>query len=304
MEIGGYFELDPGGSNTPLPDGVLLNSGRNALRHIVRMLGIRKIHIPYYVCPVVLTALREEGCEILPYCLDASMMPAEDFSPDDTILYVNYFGVCGKNVDVLAKTYPHLIVDCAQAYFASPKGEASFSSPRKFFGVPDGGIAYGVQAMDYPRDESSGRMAHLHARKERGARAGYALFRAAEDSLFGAPIRAMSPTTSQLLSKVDAAKAIRQRQRNFACLDAHLHSSFPVAMAADDVPMVYPFVTQDQTLRQRLIDHGIFVATYWPNLEADDSFCNTILPLPLDQRYEETDIQNILAVMHVLALQG
>ena len=31
-EIGGYFELDPGGGDTPLPNGVLLNLGRNALR--------------------------------------------------------------------------------------------------------------------------------------------------------------------------------------------------------------------------------------------------------------------------------
>lgn len=30
-EIGGYFELDPGGGRTPLPNGVLLNSGRNAV---------------------------------------------------------------------------------------------------------------------------------------------------------------------------------------------------------------------------------------------------------------------------------
>ena len=34
--IGGYFELDGVGGTSPLPDGVLLNSGRNALRHIVR----------------------------------------------------------------------------------------------------------------------------------------------------------------------------------------------------------------------------------------------------------------------------
>ena len=30
-EIGGYFELDPGGGNASLPDGVLLNSARNGL---------------------------------------------------------------------------------------------------------------------------------------------------------------------------------------------------------------------------------------------------------------------------------
>lgn len=31
-EIGGYFELDPGGGNASLPNGMLLISGRNVLR--------------------------------------------------------------------------------------------------------------------------------------------------------------------------------------------------------------------------------------------------------------------------------
>ena len=31
-EIGGYFELDPGGGDTPLPNCMLLISGRNVLR--------------------------------------------------------------------------------------------------------------------------------------------------------------------------------------------------------------------------------------------------------------------------------
>lgn len=31
-EIGGYLELDPGGGNTPLSNGVLLNSGRREMR--------------------------------------------------------------------------------------------------------------------------------------------------------------------------------------------------------------------------------------------------------------------------------
>ena len=54
-EIGGYFELERGPFK-PYHDGVYLNSGRNALRYIVRKLGIHKIHVPYYTCPVVFEA--------------------------------------------------------------------------------------------------------------------------------------------------------------------------------------------------------------------------------------------------------
>ena len=140
-EIGGYFELDPGGGNVPLPDGVLLNSGRNALRHIVRQLKIKSIWVPNYTCPVVWDALKAEQCELRFYSVGEDILPAEKFPHDDFILYTNYFGCCGKNVDMLAAEYPNLIVDCAQAYHAQPKGRASFYSPRKFFGVADGGDA-------------------------------------------------------------------------------------------------------------------------------------------------------------------
>lgn len=127
-EIGGYFELDPGGGDTPLPNGVLLNSGRNALRHIVRMQKIKSIWVPDYTCPVVWDALKAERCELRFYSIGSDMLPIEKIPRTDFILYTNYFGCCGKNVEMLAVEYPNLIVDCAQAYHAKPKGRASFCS--------------------------------------------------------------------------------------------------------------------------------------------------------------------------------
>lgn len=160
-EIGGYFELDPSGGNTPLPVGVLLNSGSNALRHIVRQLKIKSIWVPDYTCHVVWDALRAENCELKIYSMGLDMLPTEKLPRDDFVLYTNYFGCCGKKVEMLAAEYPNLIVDCAQAYHAAPKGRASFCSPRKFFGVADGGIAFGVEDAAYERDDSASRMCHL-----------------------------------------------------------------------------------------------------------------------------------------------
>lgn len=76
-EIGGYFELDPGGGNTPLQNGVLLNSGRNALRHIVRQLKIKSMWVPEYTCPVVWDALKAEKCELKFYSIGADMLPTK-----------------------------------------------------------------------------------------------------------------------------------------------------------------------------------------------------------------------------------
>ena len=298
-EIGGYFELDPGGGHTPLPNGVLLNSGRNALRHIVRQLKIRSIWVPEYTCPVVWEALKAEKCDLKFYSIGMDMLPAEKLPHDDFVLYTNYFGCCGKNVEMLAAEFPNLIVDCAQAYHAQPKGRASFFSPRKFFGVADGGIAFGVESAAYEQDDSSARQQHLIVRKEKGASAGYPLFKAAEDSLIDAPIRMMSEATTAALQRFDVATAIQKRRENFAFLRERLQSTFPFALAADDVPMVYPYVTDDGPLRSRLIYQKIYVAKYWPGLfTAANALAERIVPLPIDQRYGVADLQRVVEVLN------
>lgn len=299
-EIGGYFELDPGGGDAPLPNGVLLNSGRNALRHIVRQLKIKSIWVPEYTCPVVWDALRAEKCELRFYSIGLDMLPTEKMPRNDFILYTNYFGCCGKKVEMLAAEYPNLIVDCAQAYHAQPKGRASFYSPRKFFGVADGGIAFGVDAAVYEQDDSSARQQHLIVRKEKGASAGYPLFQAAEKSLVDAPILAMSVATTAALQKFDAAVAIRRRRENFAFLHERLQAAFPLALADDDVPMVYPYVTDDATLRLRLIAKNVFVAKYWPDLDvAADVLAKRILPVPIDHRYCLDEMRRVIEAITV-----
>lgn len=298
-EIGGYFELDPGGGNTPLPNGVLLNSGRNALRHIVRQLKIKSIRVPDYTCPVVWDALKAETCELRFYSIGSDMLPTEKMPRNDFVLYANYFGCCGKNVEMLAAEYPNLIVDCAQAYLAQPKGRASFCSPRKFLGVADGGVAFGVGDAVCEQDDSSARQRHLIVRQEKGASAGYPFFQAAEESLVDAPIRTMSEVTTAALRKFDVKTAIQKRRENFAFLHERLHTVFRLSLAEDDVPMVYPYVTDDMALRLRLISKKIYVAKYWPGLlsSAANSLAERIIPLPLDQRYGGEDMLRIWEVL-------
>lgn len=63
-------------------------------------------------------------------------------------LYANYFGIKEACVDMLAEQYGgRLIVDNALALYSPPRsGTAALYSPRKFSGLPDGGVA----VMDCP----------------------------------------------------------------------------------------------------------------------------------------------------------
>jgi len=296
--IGGYFELDAGQGHSMLPDGVLLNSGRNALRYIVCKLGIKRIQAPYYTCPVVWEALALEKCQVEFYEIGLDFRPKKLFAREDFILYTNYFGCCGGIVDELATDYPNLIVDCAQAYYANPKGRASFSSPRKFFGVPDGGVVYGVPYDscddDYALDDSRSRMIHLELRRHGEIEKGYEAFLKAESSFDGAEIKRMSLETRQMLGRVDKDSYARRRVVNFQFLDAHLHTDLKIYRSSDDVPMVYPYITDNPRLRARLIQKKIYIASYWPGVSHCGDLQNRILPLPIDQRYDIEDMKRIV----------
>lgn len=298
-EIGGYFGLACGKS-VCLHEGVRLNSGRNAIRLAARVYGARRVYLPRYTCPVVPAALVDEGCEVCEYDLDERLMPASPLPTDAFVVYNNYFGVMGRNVAEMAARHPNLIVDNAQSFYAKPVGRAAAYSPRKFFGLPDGGIVLGegITAEGLATDHSFDRCSHLLKRLDLGATAGYADFQREGATLDHAPILRMSPLTEALMGNIDYEGARRRRLVNFAILHEGLRSAFPFAQSEDDVPMVYPFVTDDPSLRARLIAAKIYVATYWPDVVGCDRLRDAILPLPIDQRYDEGDMNRILEVIH------
>ncbi len=305
--IGGYFELECGKSPFYHEDGVFLNICRSAIRYIIRALGIRRIHVPLYTCHVVAAAIAQEGCEIQRYSLDRDMMPAIDFPKDDFIIYNNYFGVLGKNVETLSKIYPNLIVDNAQAFYSKPECRAAVYSPRKFFGLPDGGILRGkdIPKLELEQGTSIDQTSHLLKRLEYDAQYGYQDFVANDASLDDYPLQSMSNLTMALMGNIDYETARRRRLENFRYLSEHLNTDFPIAMSSDDVPLVFPYLTDDgSALRDHLICNNIFCARYWPNILEETSsdsiehcLTNNIISLPVDQRYSEQDMIIILKII-------
>ena len=116
----------------------------------------------------------------------------------------------------------------------------------------------------------------------------------------------MSQFTRRIMMSIDYEQVVARRRGNYRMLDEALHdkNGIKLPLAADAVPMVYPFLTGDDSLRQRLIDNKVFVATYWPNvLDCCDEGCNDyqltkhLLPLPIDQRYDEVDMKRIIELI-------
>ena len=317
--IGGYFELadyEEGGL-FPHQDGVLLNTGRNALEYILRSIGdIKHIYLPYYTCEVVLEPIEKLHIPYTFYHIDQHFEIVDDIrlKEGEYLIVNNYFGIKDAYIQLLAERYGgQLIVDCAQAFFAEPiQGIKAFYSPRKYVGVADGGVAYlgilsdnkvEVKETERTREHDS----HLLKRKQFGAEAGFADYQANEKKLNNQPIRWMSDETKRILCHIDFGKVTARRRANYYYLQETLGDINELTLP--DVgtfacPMVYPYLSRSTTLKQKLIDNKIFVATYWPNVKEwcedgnlESSLAQHICFIPIDQRYGEEDVKEIIDII-------
>lgn len=315
--IGGYFELADyeQGDVFPHQDGILLNTGRNALEYILRYIGeVKGVYLPYYTCEVVLKPLKKLHIPYSFYHINAKFEMVEDIQPKEKeyIIANNYYGVKDAYIKLLAEKYgEHLIVDCAQALFAKPiPGIKSFYSIRKYVGVADGGVAYGVDgkySLLYDEDDSTLHNSHLLIRKEQGAEAGFKDYQQNEKKLDNQPIRLMCRNTRDILWHINYQKVIAKRKENFSYLHNALKEKNFIQLPEIGTfacPMVYPLLTKsDRNLRKELIDNKVFVARYWSNVqelsnyELEYEFATKIVPLPCDQRYGEEEMNRIIKII-------
>lgn len=306
-EIGGYFSLEKGKDSYEFKNGVYLNSARNALAYIVRLYSIREIYVPYYTCPVLWTILENEHVILHFYDLNMLFLPSCDIPAEAFVLYTNYFGICANNVRKMGKKFKNLIVDNAQAFYSPPSGLASLYSPRKFFGLPDGGVAVcdGRLACSFDTDISYTRCMHLLKRVDSGAAAAHEEFKNNEDVLEGQPVKYMSRLTRHMMHTVDYAYARRRRIENFMYLHRRFAAVNTLRMKSfeDAVPLAYPLAVNDPELRGKFIKNRIYVPTYWKGVEEKAPrgsyaayLSKGILPLPVDQRYGKDDMERIVRV--------
>lgn len=312
--IGGYFELELRKGEHYHKNALRLNTARNCFEYILRARKYTKVYIPYYTCEVMLEPLKKCNVDYVFYYINEQLEPIEEtyqLQPTEAFLYTNYYGLKQRCVERLAEQYgKQLIVDNAQAFFAEPlEGIDTFYSARKFFGVADGAYLYTDAQLDmeFEQDQSYQRMSHLLMRADIGAEVGYGEFRKNDDLLIDNPIRLMSNLTEKILCSIDYESIKQQRRSNYMQLDEQLRNKNGIHLTMDEdaVPMVYPYLTDDATLRQRLIDNRIYVARYWPNVlnwcrprDIEKTLAKDMIPLPIDQRYGEEDMKKVIETIY------
>lgn len=310
--IGGYFELELAAREEYHRNALRLNSGRNCLEYILRVRNYSKVFIPYYTCEVLLEPFDKLGIAYEFYHISnhLELVSYLSLKEDEALLYTNYFGLKQRYVELLAEKYgKSLIVDNTQAFYAKPIPDIdTFYTCRKFFGVPDGAYLYCDKPMHalLEQDHSYDRMTHLLKRIDMGAETGYDDFRMNDNSLGNQSIRLMSKLTRRMMESIDYENAAKRRRFNYAVLQDNLGSEnmLVLPLEEDAVPLVYPYLSEKENLRERLISNKIFVARYWPNVmewcnsgDVEFTFASMTQFLPIDQRYNKEEMNKIIRVI-------
>lgn len=320
--FGGYFPLElPAAQHHFYPQAQKYRSARNALYHFLISRRPQRLWMPVLICQSVINAVRASGAEIVWYSLDENYFPqlSGDVGADDCLLYVDYLGHCLTQSERILNSFPaeRVIIDRSQAFYSPlPQALACLWSPRKFFGVADGGLlqtTFTMPPADPPDQDTHRHTAHLLLQHECDTRSGYSAFLQAEAALDTISASGMSALTDRLLRSVNYREIRRIRERNYRLLSVRLGDLNAFRFPEQPVigPFCYPFFFPARALHAALIAQGVFVATYWREVlervsanSVEAHFVNYMVPLPCDQRYSESDMEQLSDIVRTVVEDG
>jgi dTDP-4-amino-4,6-dideoxygalactose transaminase len=241
----------------------------------------------------------------------------DDVGSGDLVVFIDYFGFPFDSA--LAAHVRHrrawVLEDASQALLSPYVGKSSdfvIFSPRKFLGIPDGGILRyrGRNKISRPPLESPpakwwlGALNAAILRREFDLygreRSWFQLFQQLDKKSPIGPYGMSALSRAMLERSFDYSSIVRQRIENYRTLNDQLRkfAVFP-ELPEDVVPLGYPIrLANRDELRQRLFDHNIYPPVHWPikgnvprGFVESHRLADTILTLVCDQRYGAVDME-------------
>lgn len=315
--LGGYFELELSVRNQNwLPQAYKFNSARAAFASLVDQLEINTVWIPRYLCDSMISVLNDREIQIEFYDLaeDFTIKSEVNLGEHCLLLYVNYFGICNEQSMKVISQYGtnNVVIDNSQAMFSTPFSTlATIYSPRKFFGLPDGGLLCSddsrIKQPARRDDTSEARMDHLISRLTYSPEIAYQKYLDAEHAIGELPVLGMSRLTERLLLSIDydAVKAARSRNARYLHARLREYNQLDLDLSDHRAPLSYPFLPNVKTAsRSELIKKRVFLPNYWEEVltrvEEGSFEWNLVtngLFLPCDQRYTEEDMDRLISLL-------
>jgi dTDP-4-amino-4,6-dideoxygalactose transaminase len=289
-------------------------TARAALAALLRDRCVKRVWLPAYICGSLFEGAVASGATVLFYPVSATLAADLDgliprLEARDAVLGVDYFGF-PQDVFREHPVGPADILwieDRAQALDAgSPWGDVVLYSPRKLFGVADGGLLFSNQRLPapaQPADETLWAPEDARGADPDGLDPSrwYPAFKAREARLDAEPGAATSRTLRGLASTVAETQAARRRA-NWRVLDDLLgdYALWP-SRPPGSPPLAFPVRVADAAdLQARLAEARIWAPRHWadpPSSAADFPIEHTLsrqlLSLPCDPRYDGDDMARI-----------
>ena len=307
----------------------LFGCGRFALAAVLAQLGCRRLWVPSFYCPEVITALPRDRIAIAVY----PDLPTEPLAPlvslphelGDVILTQNLYGLRSDPPSTpvgvpVVEDHTH---DLASGWAVASRADYGFASLRKLLPVADGGVVWSPTGRPLPPEPPLD-VAHEHAALDRltglilkaayldGGAIDKTVYRghcvAGEGALAGGPCSGILPLTRASLPGYPVHAWRARRALNFAAFAEALGGTALLLPAAGAVPFVATLCfdtaqTRDR-VRERLIAERVYPAVLWPLDHADygpsdeaRALSRRLLSLHCDQRYDASDMQRVAALV-------
>lgn len=334
--IGGMFGLELLASGEITEDGyvppflggphLLLATARSALTLLARSLHPKTVWLPSYLCEVLMGAIPVHLMEVRFYPIDENLRIAgedwlSEIQANDIVLFIDYFGF-NHWTDWGAEARRRgawVVQDAAQALLSKQFNKHShyvIFSPRKFVGIPEGGILSALNGAELPNESlvsppglwwmEATKASILRAEYDRhgGSRGWFEIFQKTEAEGPSEPFRMSDLSLLILKNAVDWRKVSQRRRDNYKFLASELGqiALFP-ELTSEVVPLGFPVRLKDRDhIRQTLFSEKIYPQVHWPiagvvpaTFESSHRLANEIMTLPCDQRYNQSDMERVVS---------
>jgi len=345
LPIGGYFGFENNHFNSHVTERShveshrkldLLNqpSSSNRRRYLFNSLGnalliyllnhstYYRIHIPAYCCSSISKKLERYHIRFKFYNNEAGLALSHSFINNldggDLLVVANIFGVMDENLNQIIELSKnrgvHLVIDSAHSIAFEAQAQATLYSPRKFIGIPDGGILDTCQSLEIAVSNDKVHqvdLGHLSLRKAGRISEGYIRFLENEKKIEDAAPCAMSFLSRDIVTSFPIEQSIVQRLNNFSMLHTALYSyndifsNYHIPRLAS--PLYYPFLHREgKRIRDSLITMGVFCPVFWRGIETlplsmyEKRLLNDCVLLPIDHRYGQNHMDLVIDYLRVL----
>lgn len=307
-----------------------LSSARAGIYYLVETLRPGTVWMPSYLCVTMIESIAHRNSIIRFYPVDGALSLSDlawlkQVRMGDIACVIDYFGYHSpiEMKRAVRAAGAWVLEDACQALMTDGLGEEAdylLFSPRKFLGVPDGGVLVPLNGDSFAKvvlDEAPARWwltmfgASL-LRREFDRRGGdstdrrwFELFREADANAPQGAFAISSLSKALLFEAFDYDSIAERRRANYRVLWQRLA---PIALLpvinSEVVPLgfVIRLKTREERdrIRHQLIAQNIYPPVHWPihkvvpeRFVDSHRLCDTIMTLPCDQRYDESDMQRV-----------